>query len=75
MIVWGINALNHGSSLAVFKDNRLLSNKFSVDDELSSDIIQDALSCGKPDRVFWYEQPWLKKARQLRAGQWNSHLI
>jgi carbamoyltransferase len=71
MIAWGINALNHGSSLAVFKDQKLLSNKFSVDDELSSDIIYDALSCGAPDCVFWYEQPWLKKARQLRAGQWN----
>ena len=71
MIAWGINALNHGSSLAVFKDQKLLSNKFSVDDELSSDIIYDALNCGAPDRIFWYEQPWLKKARQLRAGQWN----
>ena len=71
MIAWGINALNHGSSLAVFKDNKLLSNKCSVDDKLSSDIIYDALSCGAPNCVFWYEQPWLKKARQLRAGQWN----
>jgi carbamoyltransferase len=71
MIAWGINALNHGSSLAVFKDQKLLSNKFSVDDELSNDVIYNALNYGAPDRVFWYEQPWLKKARQLRAGQWG----
>ena len=71
MIAWGINALNHGSSLAVFKDNKLLSNKFSADDKLSSDIVYDALGCGAPDCVFWYEQPWLKKARQIKAGQWN----
>jgi len=71
MISWGINALNHGSSLAVFKDNELLSNSFSANDELSSDILTNALSVGSPDRVFWYEHPWLKKARQLKAGQWN----
>ena len=71
MITWGINALNHGSSIAVFKDQKLLSNKFSVDDELSSDIIYNALSCGLPNRIFWYERPWLKKARQLCAGQLN----
>jgi carbamoyltransferase len=71
MITWGINALNHGSSLAVFKDNELLSNSFSANDELSSDILTNALSVGSPDRVFWYEHPWLKKARQLKAGQWN----
>jgi carbamoyltransferase len=74
MIAWGINALNHGSSLAVFKDQELLSNKFSVDDELSSNIIYDALICGAPDRIFWYERPWIKKARQLRAGQWQRAL-
>ena len=71
MIAWGINALNHGSSLAVFKDQKLLSNDFSISDTLSSDMIFNALIHGELDRVFWYEQPWLKKARQLRAGQWN----
>ena len=71
MITWGINALNHGSSLAVFKDQKLLSNKFSVDDTLSSEMIFNALTHGELDRVFWYEQPWLKKTRQLKAGQWN----
>ena len=71
MIAWGINALNHGSSLAVFKDQKLLSNNFSISDTLSSEMIFNALIHGELDRVFWYEQPWLKKARQLRAGQWN----
>jgi carbamoyltransferase len=23
-----------------------------------------------PDRIFWYERPWIKKARQLYAGQY-----
>jgi carbamoyltransferase len=71
MITWGINALNHGSSLAVFKNNQLLSNKFSYGDDLSYDIISSGLKEGYPEKIYWYEQPWLKKARQLRAGQWS----
>ena len=71
MILWGINALNHGSSLAVFKDGKLQSNDSDVHDELPSSIIVKALNHGAPDRLFWYERPWVKKARQLYAGQWN----
>jgi carbamoyltransferase len=71
MICWGINALNHGSSLAVFNEGNLVSNKFDASDELNSLTIRKALDTGAPDRVYWYEQSWLKKARQLRAGQWQ----
>ena len=71
MIRWGINALNHGSSLAVFKEEKLVSNTFDKQDELSSETIRNALNYGAPDLIYWYERPWVKKARQLRAGQWN----
>lgn len=71
MIHWGINALNHGSSLAVFKDGILISNRFNKADELDSDTLNDALQVGMPDQLFWYENPWHKKARQLYAGQWR----
>jgi carbamoyltransferase len=71
MIHWGINALNHGSSLAVFKDHKLLTNLTNRSDELSESTIDVAKSLGYPDHIFWYEQPWLKKLRQLRAGQWD----
>ena len=74
MIMWGVNALNHGSSLAVFKDGSLWSNQVGSSDELDSNIISDALHVGAPDRIFWYERPWIKKARQLRAGQWHRAL-
>jgi carbamoyltransferase len=74
MIEWGVNALNHGSSLAVFKDGCLWSNQAGSSDELDSKIITDALHVGAPDRIFWYERPWIKKARQLRAGQWHHVL-
>ena len=74
MILWGVNALNHGSSLAVFKDGKLISNRSSKEDTLDSNIIFEALHRGSPDKIFWYEQPWIKKARQLRAGQWQRAL-
>ena len=71
MIVWGINALNHGSSLAVFQNDLLLSNKFDKSDELLFETVDDALKIGKPETIYWYERPLLKKTRQLYAGQWR----
>jgi carbamoyltransferase len=55
----------------VFKDGDLISNQSSKHDTLDSNFIFEALHIGAPDRVFWYERPWLKKARQLKAGQYN----
>ena len=73
MIQWGINALNHGSSLAVFKDGIFQTSSTSRDqDELPSEFIRTALNYGSPDRLFWYENPWLKKARQIKAKQWAT---
>ena len=71
MITWGINALNHGSSLAVFSDGRLSMLEHSVNDRLDTNIIRSAFNYGGPSTIFWYERPWLKKLRQLSAGQWN----
>jgi carbamoyltransferase len=71
MIIWGINALNHGSSLATFENDQLVSNEFSHGDTLNHDIITNGLKKGYPDTIYWYERPWIKKARQLRAGQWS----
>ena len=74
MINWGINALNHGSSLAVFKDGKLHTWANCKEDLLNSSIITEALHQGAPDRIFWYERPWIKKARQIYAGQFNTAL-
>lgn len=64
MITWGINALNHGSSIAVF-DQGLKEFNFWHESDID-------VPYGKPDRIFWYEQPWLKKARQIYAGQYKT---
>lgn len=73
MIHWGINSLNHGSSIAVFKDSQFISISQSVEDTIPISVVQHELTCsGRPDGIFWYEQPWIKKARQLKAGQYNT---
>ena len=72
MIHWGITALNHGSSLAVFKDGKLTSLTNSNQDELDTSTISEALHYGSPDQLFWYERPWVKKARQIYAGQYKT---
>lgn len=81
MIVWGVNALNHDASIAVVANNQLKfwkrSSEYSNvigDDQLNSDLIRDAFRSASdrgPDRIVWYERPWLKKTRQLYAGQYN----
>lgn len=72
MISWGINALNHGSSLSVVRGNELLFYQFDKSDHLDRRTITAALNYGGPSQVFWYERPWLKKLRQLRAGQYAA---
>ena len=72
MILWGVNALNHGHSIAVFKDGNFVNNYTGTSDQLESTTTVPALLSGSPDRIFWYERPWVKKARQIYAGQYNT---
>lgn len=74
MIQWGINALNHGSSLAVFKDGEFQNCFISKDsDKLPVEFIRDQLDhTGAPDSIYWYENPWVKKTRQLYAKQYDT---
>ena len=76
MITWGISANSHNAALAVFDNNKLMfasdSERFSKvknDPDLNTELIKYALQYGKPDKVIWYERPWLKTLRQLTAGQ------
>lgn len=70
MIYWGINALNHGSSLSIISDDKFNFFKSAS----STDILENKnLSFyDKPDRIFWYERPWIKKVRQVYAGQYKT---
>lgn len=72
MIRWGINALNHGSSLAVIKDDTIESFYIDKGDTLDNVTIELALHYGRPDHIHWYENPWIKKCRQLYATQYKT---
>lgn len=73
MIEWGINALNHGSSLAVFKNGKYIHGGVFANETIPTGQIKFCLDySGAPDRIYWYENPWLKKARQLYAGQYKT---
>lgn len=72
MIVLGINALNHDASVCVF-DNEIIFHRKSPDNFfLNENLVEEALSYGTPQYIAWYENPWLKKSRQLFAGQFKE---
>jgi carbamoyltransferase len=74
MIYWGMNALNHDSSLAVFKDGEFKGDRISTSNTMFDQYAYFLKLYGTPDRIYWYENPWLKKARQLCAGQYLTAL-
>jgi len=77
MITWGWSGMSHDASLAVFSADGLEfaahSERYSRiknDKNLHPDLIAEALEFGKPDKIYYYERPLLKKTRQAWAGQW-----
>ena len=81
MIVWGIVGNSHDASIAVFKDGKLIwaalakdFSKIEHDPHLNPDLVNAAKEASGwrlqvPDKVVWYEKPFLKTLRQLKAGQ------
>ena len=81
MITWGISANSHDAALAVFKNRELVfashSERYSGvknDAHLNDKLISEAKKYGEPDEVIWYERPFVKTLRQLRAGQGFKYL-
>jgi len=79
MRIFGFNALNHDAALSVIEDGEILfaghSERYSgkkFDAELNEEMVHEALSYGMPDKVAWFEKPYLKKTRQLWAGQYGE---
>ena len=80
MNILGISAGFHDAGMA-FVSNGNISfaghaerySKQKHDSRLNSLILDDCLNrCGIPDVIAYYEKPWLKKTRQLYAGQWED---
>jgi carbamoyltransferase len=75
MIYWGINAINHDAGISVVKDGVLVLQKLSENSpELNQKLVDECLLFGKPNTIFWQENPWLKKTRQLFSGQFSEAL-
>lgn len=74
MITWGISALNHGTSIAVFESRELKFFGVNKENDRDHTLISKAISSTHigPSVIAWYERPWIKKTRQLYAGQWSA---
>jgi carbamoyltransferase len=80
MKILGINALNHDAAITLIEDGEILfaghSERYSGvknDSDLNSALFADCYrQGGKPDKVVYFERPYLKKLRQLRAGQYGE---
>ena len=70
MIILGINACSHDASISVIKNGEILFaahserySKIKNDWFLNQEIVDAALSYGRPDAIGYYEKPFLKKIR------------
>lgn len=82
MHILGISAGFHDAAITLLKDDQIVfaghSERYSKhkhDAELHQLLFEDCYSrYGVPDIISYYERPWLKKTRQLYAGQWDQLL-
>jgi carbamoyltransferase len=81
MKILGISAGFHDAAVSVIQDGKILfaahSERYSKkkhDSTLNLELLTEALhyGYGAPDVVAYYEKPWLKKTRQLYAGQYKD---
>ena len=81
MRILGINCLNHDAAMAVVDGREIVwaahaerYSKIKNDHYLNKEIVAEALTHGPFDKVVYYERPFSKKIRQLKAGQWSEAL-
>ena len=80
MNILGISAGFHDAGISlicngeiVFAGHAERYSKRKHDSEINREILADCFThCGIPDRIAYYERPWLKKTRQLYAGQYKD---
>ena len=81
MRILGINALNHDAAVTLIQDGEVLfaghSERYSGvknDSTLNNQLMGDCYRYGRPDKIVYFERPYLKKLRQLKAGQYDEVL-
>jgi carbamoyltransferase len=80
MSILGISAGFHDAAVTLintqgeilFAGHSERYSKIKHDPTLHPDLVKDMLSCGTPTEIAYYERPWVKKTRQLYAGQYSE---
>lgn len=77
----GITSHGHDASVALIRDHEILfaahAERYSGIKNvpvLNSPLIVDCLRYGTPDKIVFFEQPLMKRARNLVAGQYSEAL-
>jgi carbamoyltransferase len=75
-MILGITSQNHDASMALIDGKEILwaahSERYSRtknDSLLNKDMLKDLYTYGSPSQIVWFEKPWQKNLRRLRAGQ------
>lgn len=80
MNILGISAGFHDAGISLINDGEIVfaahSERYSKrkhDSNLNTEILNDCFDrYGVPHRIAYYERPWLKKTRQIYAGQYSE---
>jgi carbamoyltransferase len=79
MKILGINALNHDAAITLIEDGKILfaahAERYSGiknDSNLNIEMFLDMFDYGMPEKVVYFERPFVKKLRQFKAGQYSE---
>jgi carbamoyltransferase len=80
MNILGISAGFHDAGVTLIREGEIAfaahSERYSKvkhDSKINAEILNDCFDrYGVPQRIAYYERPWLKKTRQLYAGQYQE---
>lgn len=79
MRILGISSMFHDAAVAVVEDGEILFaghaerySKLKNDPFLDQQMMEQALSYGKPDVIVLHEKTWAKRLRNLMAGNWSA---
>ena len=66
-----VTLVNHQGEI-LFAGHSERYSKIKHDSTLHPNLIKDMLVYGTPTEIAYYERPWVKKTRQLYAGQYSE---